>query len=579
MNTLRLSAFPLLSAFLLALAYPKPLVPGGEWLLWIALVPLLWFLFPPQTERGMMQTKFTSRCNPKSAFWGTFFFAFLFIGWNIRWFFAVLPLDWAGIKSPTLGIMLIGAFWASSTFALSLPMGFMGSFAAYLRTRKETLVQTKLLYPLLLFPCLWVLAEYTRAWVFGVLWASPETMIAPYWTFGFLGYGFVHFPALLQTSKLFGLYGAGFFIVLVNVTVFSIIIRSTLPTPHNAQPRDRIADRNSILHIPYFIFQTVGVPLLATIGIFGFLAWYGTLQLKQDENGKTIKRVALVQTDVSAAGVQTSEEFLASVENQVTLLRAVAPKKPDVVVLPESSRLTLQYGEGTALLFDGIFGTRPSVKIVDTAKLNEREPSFQRTYLYETGRGVVAAVDKTFLVPTGEDIPYLFSIPAKILGLNAWIKHFDETRALKRGVRSPIAGLEPWREPEGIAPCIAMAAPSLWRDLIRNEKAEFLINPTSQNIVANSSFSGHAELWLRFFAASTDRWIAEVANSGHSYLIDHRGFLRQKTQTSGYETLVGAVEYRKTQTPYVRFGDWPVLVSALAIGAFFFITQKRTVNS
>ncbi|MDA1337578.1 MAG: hypothetical protein O3C23_02335, partial [bacterium] len=188
---------PIFSSAFLILSYPPSYF---RWFIFFAFIPLFIFL---------------DRASKKQAFWGSFVFGCIFLGWSISWVFTVLPLDWAGIENRLLGMGIVTGAWLFSTIVLSFFVGIFGSFWSI----------TSPSWRLFTVPALWILLEYMRTFAFGVFSVGSESLLGPHWTFGVLGYALSNFPILLQSAKLFGLYGASFLLVVINLIFFLLIFK------------------------------------------------------------------------------------------------------------------------------------------------------------------------------------------------------------------------------------------------------------------------------------------------------------------------------------------------------------------
>ena len=60
-----------------------------------------------------------------------------------------------------------------------------------------------------------------------------------------------------------------------------------------------------------------------------------------------------------------------------------------------------------------------------------------------------------------------------------------------------------------------------------------------------------------------DRWVLRAANTGISAIIDPRGRINGKTNIFEEAVLKGTFSMRDGQTPYVKYGDYFVLLSTL----------------
>jgi len=502
---------PVFSSVLLILSYPPSY---SRWLIFFALIPLLIFL---------------EKASKKQAFWGSFVFGFIFLGWTMSWIFTVLPLDWAGVENPLLGMSMVAIVWLLSILTLSFFVGMFGFFGSV----------TSPLWRVLTIPSLWILFEYTRAFAFGVFTMGSESLLGPHWTLGALGYALSNFPVFLQFSKLFGLYGMSFLVVVINLAFFFLLFK-----------RKRV----HILQVGFF-----GVIMMSLI-------WYGTFQFSLNQEVLEEKKVALVQTDF-IFGTTSSFEQQRKRKISEELLRNASQFSPELVVLPESSPIPNEYGKNLPRLFSDVFGNEKSQTIIANQKIIKGRPSPARIFFYDTKKGLIAVKDKKLLIPGGEHLPYLIELPMRLFGFDKSIAQFNSRRARLKGENVPIAALDSQKRPEGILLCSTVFAPSLWRELTL-ESTQIFVNIANLSLFQHSPLLiGQIESQIKFFAASHDRWFLQSANGGFSYIIDNKGVVREKSNSFGNTVLIGEVEYRQTITPFSRTGDWPVMAAFLFLVA------------
>jgi apolipoprotein N-acyltransferase len=72
----------------------------------------------------------------------------------------------------------------------------------------------------------------------------------------------------------------------------------------------------------------------------------------------------------------------------------------------------------------------------------------------------------------------------------------------------------------------------------------------------------HLEI-ARVRAKETGRALLRATNTGISAIIGHDGSMQAQSPQFEQAVLRGTVVPRQGATPYVRFGDWPVLVIAV----------------
>ncbi len=127
--------------------------------------------------------------------------------------------------------------------------------------------------------------------------------------------------------------------------------------------------------------------------------------------------------------------------------------------------------------------------------------------------------------------------------------------------------------PFGAMICFESCFPTYARHLA-NEGAQFLFVSSSDAPFRRSVLPLlHARV-AQFRAIETGRFLIRAANTGPSFAVDPAG--RITTHLNFYEegVLMGAVEPRNERTPYMRFGDWLVVVSLVWVGGGLYPLRK-----
>jgi apolipoprotein N-acyltransferase len=132
----------------------------------------------------------------------------------------------------------------------------------------------------------------------------------------------------------------------------------------------------------------------------------------------------------------------------------------------------------------------------------------------------------------------------------------------------PMSVLSPWPGPQGPIPvaghsagvsiCYEDAFPG---DIRRYaEDSDFLINITEDAWFGNSLAPWQRLQMARMRAIETGRPMFRASNTGLATLIDYRGGIVDLSPLFEERILEGALQPRTGVTPYVRYGDLPVLV-------------------
>jgi apolipoprotein N-acyltransferase len=108
-------------------------------------------------------------------------------------------------------------------------------------------------------------------------------------------------------------------------------------------------------------------------------------------------------------------------------------------------------------------------------------------------------------------------------------------------------------------------------------EAAFLVN-VSNDAWFGDSLAPHQHLEMaRMRAREGERYLLRATNTGISAIIDAGGALLVQSRQFETEAVSGEVQPRAGATPYVRWGNWPVVSVCLML--FLLATRFRTVSS
>jgi apolipoprotein N-acyltransferase len=386
-------------------------------------------------------------------------------------------------------------------------MALAGYLAARLRTGSSAFDLC------LLAPAVWVLAEWLRGWVLtGFPWLS-------------LGYGQVDGP-LAAWAPVGGVYG---------VTLVTAVLAGVLATLVTGGARDRV------------IAGVLAAAVAVGTWLLAGRAW-------SEPAGEPL-RVSLVQGAIPQLLKWRPGERRATMELYRGMTEPLAGR--DLVVWPEAAvpapdDLVRDYLDELAALADAL-DTQLLVGILT----HDEERDEYRNSLLALGRPA-GVYHKRHLVPFGE----FFPVPAFV---RQWLRmmslpYSDIARGAAR--QQPLAaGSVP------IAPTIC------YEDAYGAEQLGFLPEALLLVNVSNDAWFGdtmapHQHLQIaRMRALETGRYLVRATNTGVSAIIDERGTVRATIPQFEPGVLSGPAQPFAGATPYVRAGNWPVLIlSGLVIG-------------
>ena len=174
---------------------------------------------------------------------------------------------------------------------------------------------------------------------------------------------------------------------------------------------------------------------------------------------------------------------------------------------------------------------------------------------------------KEHLVPFGEFLP--------LRRLLAWLLDY---------LHIPMSDFTAWTEPQqplhaagtriGVSICYEDAFPAQVRSPL---PAALLLLNVSEDAWFGDSLAPHQRLQMaRMRALESGRPMLRAANTGVSAVIDHRGTVTASSPQFERVVLRGTLQPMAGSTPYVRFGELPVLVTALLLLMVAALRERRS---
>ncbi len=413
-------------------------------------------------------------------------------------------------------------------------------------------------------PVLWAGAEWLRGWLFtGFAW-------------NFLGTALVPVPDFLAPARVGGVYLVSALVVLVNGVFATLACRVVAQMRREAAP----------LRNRWIRSLETAVPLAAVL----LVAWLSHEPRTTNPEPRTTNheslRVALVQRNAPCV-FRAGEERRNPAEVYRELLAAASAARPDLIVWGESAmaefgRLAGEPARKAARYFSRRAGGAALLAGGDyDAETNGTTRVYNGAGLYvPDGDGMAFQVyAKQHLVPFGEYIPFDKWIPAlqKLSPIGVSL-YPGEAKVLEVPVAVAQERDPPAREVK-IAPliCFEDTVPSLARRGA-DMGAQAIVLITNDSWFSRS-WEAEQHAWQAVLrAVETGLPVIRVGNSGVTGVIEPSGRARWLTDGAG-RPLVDAsgcqletVQVRSAPrlTPYVRFGDWPLLVlfAASLVGLF-----------
>jgi len=498
--------FSLLSGILLILSFPNV---DLEFLVWVAFVPLFYAI----EGKGL---------------WSSFKYGFLtgFISFLGILYWIIVAIHNYGnvplIPSVLILLLLVGY--------LSL---FIGAF-----TFLNRFIQIRLgLQTILLAPLLWGSLEYLRSFFLtGFPWAS-------------LGYSqYMNLP-LIQMADITGVYGLSFAILLVNSSLYMVLLQWSKRT---------------------FPLREIAITILFLLGflVYGYLRM-GAVDRQTIQNPSL--KIGLVQGNIDQfiKWDQSFQKETMKIYERLSL--KVAEGKPDLIIWPETATpfffqdakelqpLVLDIPKKTNAFL--LFGT-PSYKI-ERGKVHH----YNSALMISPAGELKGKYDKIHLVPYGEYVP---------------LGEYLSLGSLGEGIGNFKSGKEIFNFtlPQGefgVLICFEIIFPDLCRRFVK-EGADFLVTITNDAWFGRTS-APRQHLTMATFRAIENRvFIARSANTGISAFIDPVGRIVKQGDIFTEEAINGTITLSKEKTFYTLYGDvfaWICSAFSIAMLGYAFIQHRR----
>jgi len=441
--------------------------------------------------------------------------AFGYAAGVIYWFGVCNWIQWTLAQHAGVSSVVAWLLFALFCLAKAAQMGVFAALAG-------VVLRTPIAVPAV--AALWVAIERTHSWT-GFEWLN-------------LGNAGSDMTVPLRLAPITGVWGLSFVFAMLSAAVALIITRRLF----RAGPP----------------FQTAWLLLLPLLMLLP--------EPPRFERGNVA--AAVVQPNLDDE-TQWTTDLLRRVEDRMGILSVSALLRPgaagredptSIIVWPEapapfyatdpdflSFAATIAKNSHAALLA-GVVGRTPSGEPLNSALLIDSDGTVKSRY------------DKVNLVPFGEFVPWPFGLVVD--------KVSKEAGDFAAGRNVVVSSLDGHRI--GAFICYESVFPGYIRKFTKSG-AQALFNLSNDGWFGKSQARYQHLQIVRMRAAENARWIIRATNDGITAAIDPAGRLVNELQE--YRQTSGRLRfrYRDGLTPYVRFGDWFVLLCVLIFAAGFWL--------
>jgi apolipoprotein N-acyltransferase len=466
--------------------------------------PLGWFPLPVLSLAGLFLLARTAA--PRRAF---------LLGWSYGLGLFLTGVSWVYVSISTYG----GMPAPLAALATLLFCAFIALAPALALAGAARLAAPGWRRPALALPAAWVLGEWVRGWVFtGFPWLA-------------LGYSQAPDSPLAGFAPVLGVYGVSL-VAALSAGLLALVFRNPSLSANEEEDRSRTV----------------------ALGASGLLAalWLGGLALQQIDWTRLATApvsVALLQGNIPQDMKFRPEKLDATLRHYA---RAVLASDARLIVLPE-----------TALpLFRSVVPRDYLSLLADHAKarngdvvLGLPEDEGKRYYnsILTLGASPEGVYRKVHLVPFGEFVPFGFRWAVDLMSIP--LGDFG------RG--------EP-DQPPLAAGGERLAVNVCYEDAFGEERIAAARDSTLLVNLSNDAWFGaslaprqHLQIGaMRSLEAG--RWQLRANNTGITAILDHKGRVRAELAPFTTATLTGQAQGRGGSTPYLKLGNVPVILFALA---------------
>jgi len=380
---------------------------------------------------------------------------------------------------------------------------------------------------ILLLPAIWILAEFGRSLFFSVFFIGPGGSVGPYWNFGSLGL-VVSSTWLGYASRLVGLYGLSFLVILSALAVFQVLCKK------------------------YSYGLLLLIPLTLSIGGYA---------LYNQPVGKKL------QVHAVGLGPDMEQGYETKLKNQLNSL-----DNADLTVLPEYSYYFADSdGQPTGRSLPSETGM-----VIDSRSGTAQQGHRNITTFYQANGNILAEETKKFLIPGGEYVPYIYQAVLVASGNTDILHAVENDHGVKVGAKKEQPFLYN-NVDYGALACSGAIAPNLYAGLSA-QGATVLVNSASLSTMGISDlYYRQASQMASFIAVSNARPFVQAARGGPSYILNKDGRTEQILKSpKDVAFITASVATNQQKTIYTKYGEF---VLALSVGLVLARSAKLLLKS
>lgn len=392
-----------------------------------------------------------------------YFGGIILCGFANLFLFQVAPENWTIELNGWFGALARIVSWLLTAFVCAIAYVFIGYILYSVKNFKWQLVALPVLFPI---------AELLRSYIFAFGAYGPHGNISPNFNWGSMAV-----PAsgtqLVYCSRLLGFFGLTFLVVIINICVFLLLFKHKIILP---------------------------ISILLVITLLGFFCW----RTGENHDSQALK-VAVIHFKDKQNFSEVDKHFWPS-------------ENTDIIVLPEYSEIL--YSKN----YKSLLSRLSKNGVLITSRENGASPDgTNQVVMLDRVGNIVYRQDKTFLIPTGEYIPYVLQTGIRIVGKAKILNDFNKVQKLTKGYNPEQVFASPEDYKIGALACSGVGSLNTYRRL-SNNGADILTNSASLSfLLPDSVYHVYARNMARYQAVSNNKPFIQASRSGQSYMIDNQG--------------------------------------------------------
>lgn len=324
----------------------------------------------------------------------------------------------------------------------------------------------------------WPIAEIIRSYLAAIAGYGPGASISPNYNFGSLAV-IVSGTPLVYLSRFVGFFGLTIITVAIAVALYYIFFEKV------------------------YLLPASFLVLLFAINLYGWNI--GNRPYSHEINVSTVQ-----------LGENSKLKEWSGLDRP--------PSETDLLVLPEYSEFLNNKSK------EDVLSTLSNDGIAITSVSNGESPSGTNQLQIVNQSGVVVdKQDKTFLIPTGEYLPYAMQAFLKIVGQKSTIEGFTLMQQITPGSTPP----RPFKNSAftvGAIACSGITSLNEYRQL-SHQGSDVLTNSASLAFLSSSSlYHGYAKNMARFHTVSNTKPLVQSSRGGESFIMNKQGRILVSTK-------------------------------------------------